>query len=230
MTTLRNLLHNLNGSAAVLGYANLSAAARNLEAMLRRTHWGELSAFILEFETWLANLNKAAQNEKPSLVTLASQMTAPSESMRNLRASKMIYLVEDDPIQARELSIQLTYYGYGVTTFTKLPELKPALYDIIPTAIIMDIVFPEGDTAGIDVIFELFGYTSGARLEYVPVIFITTPRRRHQTVASRARGRFRLFYQTCGYVRARRDVGPPDRSRIDRAIPCPHRRRLTCPG
>lgn len=174
VTTLRNLLHNLNGSAAVLGFANVSAAARNLEALLRRTHWGEPSAFIFEFETWLANLNKAVRNEKPSLATLASQMTAPSESMRYLRSSKMIYLVEDDPIQARELSIQLTYYGYGVTTFTKLAELKPALYDAIPTTIIMDIVFPEGDTAGIDVIFELFGYTSGARLEYVPIIFITT--------------------------------------------------------
>jgi diguanylate cyclase (GGDEF)-like protein len=174
VAAMRNLLHNLHGSAAVLGFSAVSAAARHLEDLLRKTDWGDIPAFIVEFETWLVNLNIAAQTEKPSPITLTSQMTAPSESMRTLRSTKMIYLVEDDPIQARELTIQLSYYGYGIKTFTKLSELKPAIYEEIPTAIIMDIVFPEGDTAGIDVIVDIFGYHAGARPVNVPVIFITT--------------------------------------------------------
>lgn len=174
VTGLQHLLHNLNGSAAVLGFSSISMAARNLESLLRKSDWGNLAGFITEFEHWLFHLNKAASSEKPSPITLASQMTAPSESMRALRATRQVFLVEDDPIQARELSIQLSYYGYSIRTFTNLADLKPALYEDIPTAIIMDIVFPEGDNAGIDIILDIFGQSGIAKRVNVPVVFITT--------------------------------------------------------
>ena len=68
------------------------------------------------------------------------------------RANKLIYLVDDDAVQIKTLSTQIGYFGYTVVSFTEIQAMKKALSSELPAAIIMDIVFPEGEMAGVNAI------------------------------------------------------------------------------
>jgi diguanylate cyclase (GGDEF)-like protein len=72
------------------------------------------------------------------------------------RSNKLIYLVDDDPMQVKMLASQIGYFGYAVQTFTTIAEMKNALLQTLPAAILMDIIFPEGEMAGVDAISELY--------------------------------------------------------------------------
>lgn len=62
--------------------------------------------------------------------------------------NRLIFLVEDDPGQAETLAAQLGHYGYEVRSFTDLHELRAALEESVPAAIVMDMILPQGSLAG----------------------------------------------------------------------------------
>ena len=71
------------------------------------------------------------------------------------RSNKLIYLVDDDPMQVKLLASQIGFYGYSISPFTTIQEMKAALQRVSPAAIIMDIIFPEGELAGVEAIADL---------------------------------------------------------------------------
>ncbi len=86
------------------------------------------------------------------------------------REMKVVFLVEDDPFQLESLAVQVAHFGYAVKTFANLPDLKIAVQNDTPSAIIMDISFPEGHLAGTETVAEILK-EFGASL---PVIFISS--------------------------------------------------------
>ncbi len=90
-------------------------------------------------------------------------------TVQSSRSNKLIYLVDDDPMQVKMLASQIGYFGYTVLTFTTIQEMKDALLQALPAAILMDIIFPEGEMAGVDAISELYQ----SILMLPPVFFVS---------------------------------------------------------
>lgn len=121
--------------------------------------------------------------------TIQSGRATGESSLQENRATCVVYLVEDDPVQAHVLSSQIGYFGYSVRVFLTLTDMKAALQGEVPSAILMDVIFPEGRKAGIDAISEL----RETLIPNVPVLFISTsddPLCRLQAVRSGGEGYF----------------------------------------
>jgi len=86
------------------------------------------------------------------------------------RPSPLIYLVEEDASQAVELSRALEAHGYQVRTFPTLAAFRLAYSDDArPAAVVMNLTFPEGNTAGAQVIAGI----KSRQQDFLPVIFVS---------------------------------------------------------
>ena len=59
-------------------------------------------------------------NELVQHLNLAKTITS---SLQEKRANRLIYMVDDDTIQAGDLAAQVSYFGYTVQIFNKLADL-----------------------------------------------------------------------------------------------------------
>jgi diguanylate cyclase (GGDEF)-like protein len=85
------------------------------------------------------------------------------------RRDKRIYLCDDDRDLAHHLCAQLACFGYTVTALTSLAELRAAVTEHPPAAVIMDVTFPEGEHAGPETIAAL-GTVAG---QAIPSMYIS---------------------------------------------------------
>ena len=82
----------------------------------------------------------------------------------------LVYLVVENPEQAQRLSHALETHGYRVRIFPTLPSFRLAYADDErPAAVVIDMAFPEGDTAGAQVIAGI----KARQTNFLPVIFIS---------------------------------------------------------
>jgi len=167
LRTLRHLAHGLAGSGTTFGYPELSEAARRLEITVeaaleaaRRLSEAEISATTELLET----LYRAAREPAGSMPT----PMVPAAASPGV-AKKLIYLVEDDVALASDLALQLRHFGYQVKTFDTPERLYEAMADPALAVILMDIIFPQGELAGVEAIMEL----AAARFLKAPVVFMS---------------------------------------------------------
>ena len=97
-------------------------------------------------------------------VTPELEQSIPRETNKLPRT---IILVEDDREYANTLAEQLRLFNYDTHLITDLEGLPTLVRAINPAAIIMDIVFPSGDLAGVEAIAAL----QRERTAPVPVIY-----------------------------------------------------------
>ncbi|NMB89628.1 MAG: diguanylate cyclase, partial [Chloroflexi bacterium] len=161
LNDMQQRVHSLAGSAGSLGFDQAASAARELQAILqgkRGNHSTEKDPYE-SVEIALQRLRREVRaSQQVSIQELTQRMNssrAVSNSMLDKRANRLIYMVEDDPVQAEELSLQISYFGYAVQTFQNLGELEGALRQAFPTVILMDVTFPEGKMAGYETIAAL---------------------------------------------------------------------------
>jgi diguanylate cyclase (GGDEF)-like protein len=83
--------------------------------------------------------------------------------------SDTIFFVEDDPVLAESLALQIRYYGYHVVVFNTLADLREALAAETPLVIIMDLMFPEGGLAGAEAAASI----KQGRTPPIPVVFVS---------------------------------------------------------
>lgn len=196
---LRQLAHKLAGSAAMFGFANLGAVARDIDLRLKewlehnqpldtlaRQHLAQQIALLQHAvgkyrdSTAVPETNQLTPSTAPSappLVTTANTEPAPPIPQPQPPAtprepngrSQTIVLVEDDREFATKLVGQLRLFNYDVHLVNDLEGLPTLIRAINPAAIIMDIVFPEGDLAGTETIANL----QRERTEPIPVIYIS---------------------------------------------------------
>ena len=178
--------HKLAGSSLIFGFNQIGMACRVLEnslkdaadliATMAEDHQSGSSASARRREVDLISLgdyNLDALRQAVDVCLREEPEDMPGvmhKSMQDTRARQLIYLVEDDPIQAGELTLQIGYFGYNVQPFTSLTELRVSLEQVKPALILMDIAFPEGDMAGAEAILALRQTQS----EPIPVVFVSS--------------------------------------------------------
>nr|WP_083778631.1 response regulator [Oscillochloris trichoides] len=79
-----------------------------------------------------------------------------------------VLIVEDDAVTGEHLALQLEHFGYRAIVVQQLDDLEVAVHTHHPAAIILDIVFPEGDLAGPQRIATLLNPEM-----QVPVLFVS---------------------------------------------------------
>ncbi|MFI3157458.1 MAG: PAS domain S-box protein [Methylococcaceae bacterium] len=159
--TLHRAAHSLVGSAGVHRLMLISEAARNLERIVAAIPVdGVLDEQVLDaMRKALANLEAQAVNPSHSFVPQIPE--GRTEVPR-------IVVVDDDLEQAAWLRSMLEQSGYRVDVFHQLAAFAAASrISEPPSAVIMDMMFPEGDDAGARVIATL----KERYLNGFPVIF-----------------------------------------------------------
>lgn len=146
--------HRLAGSGGTFGYPEVSRTARALELFLReriekqdfnRTAHAEIlreAVSLLETAARQGNIRNDPEDEAGMALSRLRGLDSNSSGNR-------VFIVDDDIHLARSLKIQLEHFGYEVMAFQSLAEAKTQIRLNPPAAIVLDLMFPEGELAGI---------------------------------------------------------------------------------
>lgn len=181
---LHCLIHRMVGSGATFGMSELSETARRMEGyitdmMAMKSHPTAAQQALIN--TVLDELKQMAIGPQWQVIGGIVDQYSPEEkkevksrwrgeeSWRNVKSKKLIVLIEYDEEQANDLRVQLSCFGYKISTVKELKGLKDAIEEMSPAAVIMDVMWPEGQMAGTEIIQEI----QGSRNWPLPVLFIS---------------------------------------------------------
>ena len=162
--------HRLAGAALSVGYSRIGNASRRVENQLKNPGFPDINRLEKLVADLFAEIDVCIRDE------MIDQQHSTTQSIKNIptlyesRSSSLIYLADDDPILVDMLASQVRHFGYSIKTFSRLQDLRTALKSEFPAAILMDIMFPEGELAGIETVKAL-------QVEYdnmLPVFFLST--------------------------------------------------------
>lgn len=169
--TLHRLVHGLTGSAGTFGLAAVSDAARRLENALANTLDSGQAPDAATWQAIAEALDRLERRVAFSLTSDAQELPSPELLPRPQRAP-LIHLVEDDLPQAEFLRLRLMSHGFRVRHFSDPADFSAIIrskLDERPAAVVMDMIFAQGDTAGATTIATLgLGAGNG-----VPVVFVS---------------------------------------------------------
>lgn len=74
---------------------------------------------------------------------------------KTLKKQRLVYICDDELEQVTHLSYQLRCFGYQVEHFTETKDFDAAVLVKRPDAVIMDVRFPQGGTAGTEALAEI---------------------------------------------------------------------------
>lgn len=166
-------IHRLVGSSATFGLIELSEIAQALESRIKEAiaSGQPLTAEVKQsIMALLESLKLSAFASEKSCRERQVLPNIPLYSPGNsLRDGKLVFLLEDDGAISENLAIQLSFFGYKVRKFDRLSGVKEAISKTPPAALIADIMWPEGQFAGIEMIQEIQQQCSSP----IPVLFIS---------------------------------------------------------
>lgn len=161
-----HLVHGLAGSAGTFGYMDISEKARTLEHSIQFLVDNESSqprALMIQIAKNIDELSHAIEHDQPTaLPELIENMPHPSSFEETLPRpievkvnNRILFVIENEPEVAEEITAQLTIYGWNVHVFANTAQAKLALEAKSPTAILVDITLCEKDIDGADFIMNL---------------------------------------------------------------------------
>ncbi len=161
---LQRIFHSLKGTGHSFGFSELAEIAEEAETVAQQltdsedylpANWSEqltaLQRRLLSQAQILAYADWSDQGQTPApFFEMTDQVLMGSGQSRNL-----VYVCDDEPDQVGHLSYQLQCFGYQVCRFTDTATFHEAVLQQRPDAVIMDVHFPHGATAGMDTLAEL---------------------------------------------------------------------------
>ena len=144
---LHHSLHNLTGSASTFNMPLVSNAARQLEYQISDLIKSGIPPTKNDWQPISYGLDQLDELLNIEVNTDAKYLKAPPSSLSK-DYSPLIDLIEDDYAQAECLGQALQDEGYRVRVFTDPDELRTyyaVTNNVRPDAVIMDMVFPEGN-------------------------------------------------------------------------------------
>ncbi|MDH5600538.1 MAG: response regulator, partial [Gammaproteobacteria bacterium] len=183
------MAHTLVGSGGTFGAISVSVSARELEQALKLLI-DKKSVLTPDYKSVVSRLilklKKTSDSWQPSKIPYLEPIA--SENKEN-RKNNLIFLAEDDELVAREIIKELEDSGFEVKHFLELDNFIEAFRTEIPAAIIMDIIFEDGDIAGVNKIFQLRGQFK----DCPPIIFISSRDDMEARLAAAKAGAQRYF-------------------------------------
>lgn len=156
---LHRFFHGIKGTSRSFGFQRLGELITPGDDMATRLLLAEQEPFPEHWQETIANCLDALIQETGQLLQqpASSQdngLNLPgfslSDGLNSGARQHLIYLCDDDPLQSQQLATQLSCFGYRIQYFTSPQALQQAMQQQRPRAIIMDIDFPEGKSAGLD--------------------------------------------------------------------------------
>ncbi len=170
---LAGMLHTLTGSAGTFGLSEIRAAARLIESELRASlKQGTVPSDDVRSQMTLccASMKEAGlDSDGPARVRLAVSVLPLPRKTGVPPGGDTVFIVDDDPEIIENLALQIGHYGYHVESFIRPGDLVGALKKTTPSAIIMDLGFPEGRLAGAEILDEV----QKGRETPIPVLFLS---------------------------------------------------------
>jgi diguanylate cyclase (GGDEF)-like protein len=150
LSSLRDQLHKLAGSAGTFGFNGLGQQARELEQQAQQ---------------WLDNLQQKQQRlqdfthslerlaEQTHLVEFEATPTGTSARLASLASTacaRVIYILEDEFNIGENIRLTLNTFGYKAEHFTRIEALDAAIARHLPDALIIDVNLPQENQTGLD--------------------------------------------------------------------------------
>jgi len=170
---LHRRLHTIKGASASFGFSGLSAAAAVGERLAKEVMQAEN-----EPGDWRDRMREHinAMNAEASKIEASTdvylntaELVAAAESSIG-KESKIVYLCEDDSFQRLTMATQIGCFGFEVVSFEDTEQLRQAVHNSPPAAIVMDMIFPGQPTGGAETIRKL----QSGRDTTIPTIFISS--------------------------------------------------------
>ena len=153
---LHRLFHTMAGSAGTFGLPEMGLQAKALEArikpLLNGERWSdkELSQFSRDVGEYLTISSQAGENKSASPVVPSAEV-----ELFDISSSKLIYLVDDDPVANKEITLQLGHFSCEVVVITELHKLASALTERVPDVIVVDLGSPDSRFSGVQEITRI---------------------------------------------------------------------------
>lgn len=155
-------VHNLKGSGTTFGFPEITEIAGELTAILGPIQEGkvapsaeittEVSHLLYLMEERIDEVSLSLPRKSEEKVT---GQAAESTHNKDKENDDLVYILEDDPSLSSLIKFHLEVLGFEVIIFSDLQDFKTNMETRRPTLLILDIVFPEDDLGGLNIIDEL---------------------------------------------------------------------------
>lgn len=155
LSQLHRLCHSLAGSAGTFGAHEVSQQARMLEQRLKQIASetdDPASATQPPLAQQIEMLTQSAEQWKPPLQVARDVV---EQTISDNSQNDLIYLVEDDPQIAQQITQRLSRLNYQVRHFTTPDAFVTACRGQLPSMILMDMAFAESNSAGAEILKKL---------------------------------------------------------------------------
>ena len=178
---LHRLLHSIKGTGRTFGFKALGLAAENGEDLLIHaldrqapelplSLSGDLSDSLVQLELAVLALQAQPDTAPDNTSTPSFSLAEPTAQGKDPDSRQLVYLCDDEPLVLEQIASQIACFGYQSRCFTDPAELRLAVLAQQPDALIMDINFPQGASAGPQALIALraeIGHT-------LPSIFLSS--------------------------------------------------------
>ncbi|MDQ7729004.1 diguanylate cyclase [Halomonas sp. SpR8] len=156
---LHRFFHSLKGTGRSLGFERLALLADKAEIALTAVPARpDIDSYIPQLLQQLRSEEQHLRSHHGQQQALAAvnsfEFTNHTESLRN-RRQRLIYLCDDEPEQVSHLVHHLRCFDHEVVHFTDTEAFFNATLTRCPDAVIMDVHFPQGQTAGTETLTSL---------------------------------------------------------------------------
>lgn len=162
---LHRAFHSLNGTGKSFGFMELAdiaeCAERYVQELVDVPKQGLPGGWLDVLSNFLQQLQEQAQILMGADISLTHPDGAPYFELEQPEAEMfhaqgpLVYICDDEPEQVHYLVHQLRFLGYNVEHFTETSSFRDAVLKKRPDAVIMDVFFPHGRTAGTDELLSI---------------------------------------------------------------------------
>ncbi|MDR5898495.1 diguanylate cyclase [Halomonas vilamensis] len=178
---LYRTFHSLKGTGYSFGFNELADIAGEAESYIQKmlnlvdesvsADWADqVIALLQKLSSQAQTLACTDLLDDHSLLTPSFKMNEEQQAQPDaLIKQKLIYICDDELEQVSHLSCQLRCFGYQVEFFTETEAFDEAVVLKRPDAVIMDVHFPQGRTAGTDALAQIQKVTG----QHLPAIVLS---------------------------------------------------------
>ena len=156
---LHRFFHSLKGTGRSLGFERLALLADQAEEALTTFPPRDdidtlISQLLLQLDREQQRLRSHHGQQQALAAVNSFELSNRVEPLRNKR-QRLIYLCDDEPEQVDQLIHHLRCFGHDVVQFIDTETFFNAVLTRRPDAVIMDVQFPQGQTAGTETLTSL---------------------------------------------------------------------------